>query len=123
MNAPAKLEDVVIQRIQPIIAELLPEDQLRKIVSEQISRMHLTLIQEVLTNELKTRTQKALQDELAKPEWRELWVFDGGNGSYGVGPALQKIIEDAAPTLVRSMFEGMVSQVIMNIRNNPHLLR
>lgn len=113
-NLPARLEDVVMSRVTPIIAELLPEADLRNLVSAAVTNFTRATLPKLLEAELRERFTNILKDELGKPAYRDVWE----NGAMRAGPAVQEIVAKLVPELVTSMYSGIAALAVQKMRDS-----
>ncbi len=114
MNAVISFEDSVKQRLKSIVAELIPEEKWDGIVQVTVHEFEKTDLPKLIKEELTAQYKIAIAAEFAKPEWQSRW----NNAGMEASPAVQKMLIDAAPTILAAMIGGSMQSVMQQLQYN-----
>lgn len=114
-NLPATLEQRVKDRINETIADLIPPDELARLVEMQVNHFRRDLLNEAIKNEVAKHFTEAIRLELGKPDYQPKW---DQYGRQGASEAVQKIITDGAGSILAGLIGGAVHQTIYNLQSN-----
>lgn len=115
MNAVVTLEQRVKERINDTIADLLPADEIERLVSLQTQHFMQLKLNELIKTEIEAKMKEAIKACINSPEYNEKW---DNCGMYGASEAVKKIITENAADILANMIGGISSQVVMTMRNN-----
>lgn len=107
MTQLASFEDSVKERLKGIVADLIPEERWDEIVHATVRSFETHDLPKLIKAELEAQYKKAIQAEFAKPEWQSKW----NNGTQEASVAVQKLIMEAAPTILASMIGGAMQGI------------
>lgn len=105
----ATLEQRVKERVQETIANLIPEDELGRLVEEQVAHFRRNKLQEMIANQIREQFEAVVKEELKKPEYQETW----GMGGPAASAIVQQVIKESAGDILNAMI-GMHAQQIVN---------
>lgn len=124
-NLPARLEDVVTERIRATVAELMPEEQWRALVesaikefTSQTSDWHGTRaspIQKMIFVALEKHFGQQIEKALASDEFRGVW---GVNGGEQPSKGVTEIVRQLTPEIIAAAYGSMIQGAVAQLRNN-----
>lgn len=114
-NLPTTFAERVRERISEQIAELIPQDDLTRLVEMQIAQFKNKDLPELINGAIREEFSKAIKAELQKSEYQAVW---NGMGGYGAGEAIKKLVTENGGAILASMIGSMVQQVVNNMQHN-----
>lgn len=140
LEGPKTLEQRVRTRVQESINSVLEDDELSKLVDEEIVKLlkgytiparnaysaatevppQLPIwVKQEAEAQMKQRIAVRLGELLSSPEFQITRDFNpDGSNTINFGPELEKAFRAVAPMLVQQMFGGVVDYCMMQMRNS-----
>jgi hypothetical protein len=113
MNAVQTFEENVKKRLKDIVAELIPEDRWEALVRSTVLEFEKTDLPKLIKAELEKKYSEAIRVEFAKDEWQPAWSTTG----CGASEAVKKLLIEAAPLVLASMFGNAMESAVQDMRN------
>lgn len=114
-NVPATFAERVKERINEQIVDLIPQDELTRLVETQIAHFKHKELPGLIDAEIRAEVTKAIKVEFQKSEYQGIWDSMGG---YGASEAVKKLITENGGAILSSMIGSMVHQVVCSMQNN-----
>jgi Txe/YoeB family toxin of Txe-Axe toxin-antitoxin module len=105
----ATLEQRVKDQVQGAIANLIPDDELSRLVEAQVQHFRANKLQELIQGQIRAKFEEVVKAELLKPEYSETW----SNGQMAASEIVKQVITESAGDILNSMI-GMHAQQIIN---------
>jgi 4-aminobutyrate aminotransferase-like enzyme len=105
----------VQERIAETIADLVPEEDLAKMVAEQVAHFQRHTLPELIKTEITKQMAEAIKVEFSKPEYRP--VYNQFTGS-GASEAVTKLITENAGAILHNMLGGAIQQTVYQMQQN-----
>lgn len=129
-NLPARVEDVIANRIRAQFVELIPEEAFTMMVKKEIDwftstrsgqyydggRDQISPLQNLIRKDIERKFVDLLGAELSKPEYQPT-IFNA-NGVPQMGDAVRAIIKECMPEIVAAAWGSTFQSAIMTLRNS-----
>lgn len=123
-NTPARIEDIVEQKIKAQFIELIPDEQFKALVNKAISEFtrsggfdndKRSPLEKMILEEIKTIFAAQLKDELTKPEYGQKWKTDGTG--HGPSDVVKALLAELTPHIIEAQYGMMVQAMVNQIRS------
>lgn len=111
----ATLEQRVKERVQETIANLIPDDELARLVEAQVQHFRANKLQELIQNAIRDKFSEAIRAEFSKPEWAPTWSQFGG---VGASEAVKQIIEQSAGAILSNIIGSAVHMTLSQMQRH-----
>jgi hypothetical protein len=114
-NLPATFQQRVQERISETIADLIPAEDLAKMVADQVAHFQRNALPELIKAEITKQLAEAIKAEFSKDEYKPVY---GQFSCPGASEAVKKIITESAGVILTNMIGGAVQQTIYAMQSN-----
>lgn len=111
---PVSFADRVREKINGQIADLITEEEMKKLVDARVGEFLRSELPALVTQCLKERATEVIKAEFAKPEWQPKW---DNFGQYAASEMISEIIEKSAGKILTGMIGSAVSMAVHQFQN------
>lgn len=112
---PATFEQRVKERISETIADLVPAEDLARLVAAQVAHFQGKELPELIKKEIHAQLAAAIRAEFSKPEYLGMWA---NNGTLGASEAVKEVITANMGAVLTSLVGGMVQMTVQQMQSN-----
>lgn len=122
-TAPARLEDVVVERIRAAFSELMPDEQWTALVQREIANFTQadnsykgsgrSSLQSMIHKALEAKFAKQIDAALASPEFATVWGACGEEPSEGI----KNIVRALTPEIIQAAYGSMFQASVQHVKN------
>ena len=113
-NLPVAFADRVKAKINESITNLLPEEDISRMVDAQINAFMRDEFQKMILSNIREVAQKQIKEALSSAEYSGMW-----NGyKQGVPELIADVMKKHSSEIFADMFGNMAMMVVNNMRNN-----
>ena len=113
MTLPTTFSERVQAKINESIGELLPPEDIKRLVDAQIAEFQRVDLPKLVKAEIEAKMRQQIKDEIDSPAFNQQWE---GNG-FGAADLVKKIMVESADEIFAAMFSSMAQMVVNNMRN------
>lgn len=114
-NLPTTFAERVRERITEQIADLIPAEDLTKLIELRITEFKHKELPKLIDDEIRAEFSKSIKAEFQKSEYQPIWNHMGG---YGASEAVKKLVTENGGAILASMIGGMVHQTVLSMQQN-----
>lgn len=127
-ESPAKIEDVIANKIRAQFVELLPENTFKEMVEKALKDFtqktgyqnnSASPLEKLIEQELRDRFLRQVKAEFDKPEHLVHW----GHNSQTPSIFVKEIISQLTPQIMEAFFGSMIQQAVSTLRNQISTIR
>jgi len=108
------LKSAIAEKVGLELVDLIPPKQWEDLIDSQVDHFMKELAPALIQKEIQAMFLANVKARLSEAEFIEAW---DGQANMVVGPAIQKLLVDAAPEVFASMMAPYMANVISSFRN------